>query len=120
MTSCELTAYTAMSPVKGEGPQKKKSAASSDSRGGSIFCHVFLPALGMFVFGVGVVCWMNCPRLHVDRLSVGNSAVSSSAGSISASNLRSSYVNNIQSNSLQVSTVTQLLQKRCISRYQSY
>lgn len=120
MTSCELTAYTAMPLVKGEGPQKKKSAASSDSGGGSIFCHVFLPALGMFVFGVGVVCWMNCPRLHVHRFSIGNSAVSSSADSISARNLRASYINNIQGNSLQVSTVAQLLQQRFISRYQSY
>jgi hypothetical protein len=107
MTSCETTApYKAMPPVKGEVPQKKKS----DSRDGSIFCQVFLPALGMFVFGVGVICWMNCPRLQVHPFSgVGNSAATNS---ISASNLRASYINNIQSNSIQVSTVAQLLQKR--------
>jgi hypothetical protein len=92
-------------PVKGEhqqGRHKKKNAAidSSSSRGGAglSFCQVFLAALGMFVFGVGVVCWMNCPYLRDSA--VAHSAVSSSSSSASSTiiggNIRARYIHNIQ------------------------
>jgi hypothetical protein len=84
-------------PVKGEpGPPKKKSSAIDT------FCQVFLPALGMFVLGVGIVCWMNCPDLHVNRYS-GGSVDNSAATSIRANHLRTSYMNNVQRDSNQVS-----------------
>jgi hypothetical protein len=86
-------------PVKGEQEQQKKKSSAIDT-----FCQVFLPALGMFVFGVGIVCWMNCPELHVNRFS-GGSVDHSAATSISTSHLRASYINNVQSDSNQVSQV---------------